>query len=45
MCDNGIDDYEKCRQIKDDFDPYATGAVWHDAHRPMEHICGFMQNH
>jgi hypothetical protein len=42
---NGIDSYEKCRQIDDDFDPHAAGAIPHDVHRPMEHICGFMQSH
>jgi hypothetical protein len=45
MGDNGINDYKKCRQINDNFDPHATGAIRRDAHRPMEHICGFMQSH
>jgi hypothetical protein len=42
---NGIDDYKKCRQIDDDFDPHATGAIRRDAHPPMERIRGFMQSH
>jgi hypothetical protein len=33
---NGIEDYKKCRQIDDNFDPHATGAIWRDAHCPME---------
>jgi hypothetical protein len=45
MGDNGINDCEKCRQIDDDFKPHAAGAIWHDAHHPMERICGFMQSH
>jgi hypothetical protein len=44
MGDNGIDDYKKCRQINDDFDCHAAKAIWHDAHRPMERISGFMQS-
>jgi hypothetical protein len=39
---NGIDNYKKCRQINDDSDHHATGAIRRDAHHPMERICGFM---
>jgi hypothetical protein len=42
MGDNGIDDYKKCRQTDDNFDPHAAGAVRRDAHCLMEHIRGFM---
>jgi hypothetical protein len=42
---NGIDDYEKCRQIDDDFDCHAAGAIRHNAHCPVERIRGFMQSH
>jgi hypothetical protein len=42
---NGIEDYEKCRQINSDFDPHAARAIWRDAHCPMERILGFMQSH
>ncbi len=45
MGDNEIDNYEKCRQIDDDFEPHAAGAIRRDAHRPMEHIRGFKQSH
>jgi hypothetical protein len=45
MGNSGIDDYKKCRQIDNDFDPHAAGAIWRDAHCPMEHIRGFMQSH
>jgi hypothetical protein len=45
MGDNEIDDYKKCMQIDDDFYPYATKAIQRDAHRPMEHIRGFMRSH
>jgi hypothetical protein len=45
MGNNRIDDYEKCRQIDDDFDPHAAGAIRHNAHRPMERIHGVMQRH
>jgi hypothetical protein len=45
MGDNGIDDDKKCRQIDDDIDRHATGAIQRDAHRPMERIRGFMQSH
>jgi hypothetical protein len=27
------------------FDPHVAGAIWRDAHCPMERICGFMQSH
>jgi hypothetical protein len=36
---------QKCRQIDGSFDPNAGGAIRHNAHRPMEHIRGFMQSH
>jgi hypothetical protein len=42
MGDNGIDDYKKCRQIDDNFDPHATGAIRRDRYRLMERIRGFM---
>jgi hypothetical protein len=45
MGDNGIDDYEKRRQINDNFDPHAAGVIRRDAHRPIERICGFMQSY
>ncbi len=45
MCDNGIDDYKKCRQIDDDFDRHAARAIRRDAHLPMERIRGFMRSH
>jgi hypothetical protein len=46
MGDNGIKDYEKCRQIKNDsFDCHAAGAIWRDMHRPMVCIRGFMRSH
>ena len=35
MGDNGIKDYKKCRQINDDFDPHATGAIRRGVHCPM----------
>jgi hypothetical protein len=40
--DNGINYYKKCRQIDDNFDPHAAGAIPRYAHRPMERIYGFM---
>ncbi len=45
MGNSGINDYEKCRQIDDDFDRHAAGAIRRDAHCLMEHIHGFMQSH
>ncbi len=45
MGNNGINDYEKCRKINDDFDPHAARAIQGDAHCPMECIRGFMQSH
>jgi hypothetical protein len=45
MGDNGIDDYKKCRQTDDDFDPHAAEAIRHDAYRPMERIRGSIQSH
>ncbi len=45
MGNNGINDDKKCRQIDNDIDRHATGAIGHNAHRPMECICGFMQSH
>ncbi len=37
-----IDNNKKCRQIDNDFDRHTAGAIWRDAHRPMERIHGFM---
>jgi hypothetical protein len=45
MGNNRINDYKKCRQVDDDFDRHATGAIWRIAHCPMECIHGFMQSH
>jgi hypothetical protein len=45
MGSNGIDDYQKCTQIDDDFDPHAAGAIQGNAHCPMERIRGFMRSH
>ncbi len=45
MGNNGIDDYKKCRQIEDDFNRHAAGAIRQDVHCPIEHIRGFMQSH
>ncbi len=45
MGDNGIDDYKECRQIDDDFNHYAAGAIRRDAHRLIGCIHGFMQSH
>jgi hypothetical protein len=45
MGDNKIDDYKKCRQIDDNFDPHVARAIRRNVHRPMEHIPGFMQSH
>ena len=45
MGDNGINDDEKCRQIKDNIDHHATGAIRRDAYCPMERIRGFVQSH
>ncbi len=42
MGDNGIDDYKKCKQTDDNFDPHAAGAIRRDGHRPMERIHGFI---
>jgi hypothetical protein len=44
MGDNGIDNYKKCSQIDNNFDPHAALAIQRDAHCPMERICGFMQS-
>ncbi len=41
----GINKYKQCRQIDDDFDPHAAGAIRRDAHCMMERIRGFMQSH
>ena len=40
-----INDNEKCRQIARDFDCHADAAVQCGAHRPMEHIRGFIRSH
>jgi hypothetical protein len=45
MGDNRIKDYEKCRQINDDFDLHAIGAIRRNVHCLMECIRGFMQSH
>ena len=45
MCNQQIDNNEKCRQIAGDFDCHADAAVQCGAHRPMEHILGFTQSH
>jgi hypothetical protein len=45
MGDNGIDNYKRCRQIDDDFDPHAAGAIRRNAHHLMERIHGLMQSH
>ncbi len=45
MGDNRIDDYEICRQIDNNFDPRAAGAIWRNVLHPMERIRGFMQSH
>jgi hypothetical protein len=42
MGNNEIDDYKKCRRIKDDFDCHAAGAIRRNAHCLMERIRGFM---
>jgi hypothetical protein len=42
MGNNKINNYKKCRQIEDDFDHHAAGAIWRDVHCPMERIRGFM---
>ncbi len=43
--DNRINNYEICRQIDDNFDHQATGAIQRDAHCTMERIHGLMQSH
>ncbi len=45
MGNNRISDDKKCRQIDDDIDRHAAGAIRRDAHCPMERIRGFMQSH
>ncbi len=45
MGNNGINEYKNCRQINNDFDPHASGAIRHDAHCPMECNRSFMQSH
>ncbi len=45
MGNNGVNEYKKCRQIDDDFDRHAAGAIQRNAHRPVERILGFMQSH
>ncbi len=44
MGDNGINDYKKCRQIDNNFNCHAAGAIWRDAHCLMERIRGFMRH-
>jgi hypothetical protein len=43
--DNRINNYNKCRQINNNFDHHAPEAIRRDAHHPMERIGGFMQSH
>jgi hypothetical protein len=45
MGDNKIKDYKKCRQIDNNSDTHANGAMRRNVHRPMECIRGFMQSH
>jgi hypothetical protein len=45
MGGNGIKDYEKCRQIDDNFYPHAARAIRCDAHCLMERICGFTRSY
>ena len=40
-----IDGNKKCRRIDDNFDCHGNAAVWHGAHRPIDHIQGFTQSH
>ena len=40
-----IDGNKKCRQITGNFDCHADAAVRCMAHRPMEHIQGFIRSH
>jgi hypothetical protein len=40
-----IDNNEKFRQIASNFDYHGNKMVRRGAHRPMEHIQGFIQNH
>ncbi len=45
MGNNRIKDNKKCREINNDFDCHAAGAIQRDEHRLMERIRGFMQSH
>jgi hypothetical protein len=45
MGDNRIIDYKKCRQIDDNFNCHAAGAIRGNAHCLIERICGFMQSY
>jgi hypothetical protein len=38
MGDNRINNYKKCRQIDDNFDRHAAGAIRGNVHCPMEHL-------
>ena len=40
-----IGNNKKCRQIPGDFDCHADAAIRPGAHRPIEHIQGFIQSH
>ncbi len=40
-----IDDNKKCRQTAGNFVCYADAAVQRRAHRPMEHVQGFIRSH
>jgi hypothetical protein len=45
MGDDEINNYKKCRQIDDNFDPHAARAIRRDAYCPMEHIHAVMQSY
>ncbi len=44
MGDNEINNDKQCRQINNDIDCPAAGAIWLDEDCPMERIRGFMQS-
>jgi hypothetical protein len=45
MGDNRINDDKKAEKANNNIDSHAAGAIWRNAHRPMERILGFMQSH
>jgi hypothetical protein len=45
MGNKRINDYKNFRQIDDNSDRHAAGAIQRDVHRRMERIRGFMQSH